>query len=126
MGVDGGGARLQPDPWRTDGPGDGLSDGACRIDPRLLDEAPILRVVPAVNTPPGEVDDDVRAVDLCSPIADRLAIPLDDPPRSLAGCAAQYDDLMVGSDEVAGQQRADVPASARDDDLHVSSLRRRI
>src|SRR5438552_4286556 len=56
MSVDSGGARLQPNPWRPDGSGNGFPDSASGFDSRLFDQATILGVVSAVNTASGQVD----------------------------------------------------------------------
>src|SRR5262249_21470990 len=123
VGVDRGGARLQPNARRPSGAGNGLPYGASRANSGLLDPAPIRAVVPAVNIPAGQVDHGVRAVDFSRPIADRFGIPADHPPRGLAGAAAEHHDFMAVSDERTGQQRTNLPASSRDNNLHVSSLR---
>jgi hypothetical protein len=77
-------------------------------------------MVAAVDAPPGQIDDDVRTVDFRRPSADRLGIPPDDPPGSLAGIAAEDHYLMAVGDEGTSQQCANLAASAWDDNLHVS------
>lgn len=89
---------------------------------RFLDQSAILGRVAAIDTPPGQVDDDIRSVNFRGPIAERFRIPADDPPRSVAGMPAQDDDLVTVGDERSRQNVADLAGPSREDDLHGSSL----
>jgi hypothetical protein len=79
---------------------------------------PVLFVVPTVDASPGEVDDDIRAVDLVRPIADRLAVPFSESPRKVLGVTTENDDIMSVTMKRSCEYGSDLSCSARDYDFH--------
>src|SRR4051812_26841555 len=78
------------------------------------------RVVAAVDTAAGEIDNDVSAVDFAPPRTERRPIPLDDAPRAILHVAAEHYDIVAIAVECARQYRSDLPRPAWNHDLHSS------
>src|SRR5207247_1501619 len=98
-------------------------DSASGFDSRLFDEPPIFGVISTVDATSSQVYHGVGPIDFRCPIPDRLGIPADHPPRSVPGIATQDHHLMAVGLEGPRQQRPDLPASSRNNNLHVSSPR---
>lgn len=110
---------MKPDARRPGARGDRGADNASGLHTRVEDLGPILGVVAAIDTSAGEVDHDVRAVELFGPVTDGDAVPRDDAPRCRAVRTAQDDHLVTGVLKGASEDRSHLTGSARDDDLHV-------
>ena len=118
MGIDRGGARLQPNRGWPGGSRNGLADGARRVDSRFFDLLLVPGSVPAVDIATGQIDHDVRPVDFRGPLADVRCVPPNDEPGSLGRSAAQHNDVMAVRDEGAGKQSADLAGASGDHNLH--------
>ena len=122
MGIDRGGAGLQPDAWRTRSSRDRLSDHAGRQHARLQDLLSIGGSVSTVDTAAGQIDHDVAAIDLTLPVAEGRTVPGDDAPRPDVGTAAQDDHVVAVAVKCPRENRPDLSRSTWNDDLHSSLL----
>jgi hypothetical protein len=118
MGINRGGAHLQPHARRVFRADDGLSDDARGEHARLENLAAVLLIVTAVDAAAGEVDHGVGAVDVHRPLVERLAVPRHRQPGLRLGMAAEDDDAMPFLVERGGEQPAEVARASGDDDLH--------
>src|SRR5262249_30448741 len=106
--VDRRGAHLQPDTRWPRRRRDGIADDARAAHTRVLDHATILGRVAAVDAAPGEIDDDVRAVEIPRPGAEVPGVPGDHTPGGFLRCSAENDDVMSVRMQGAGEDSADL------------------
>ena len=118
MGIYGGSTCLQPHARRSYRMSECVTDHTSRKNSRLLDRSSILGVVTTIDAATGEIDHNIRAIDLVLPFAEMRAVPTDDPPRRALQPAAQNDDVVVVGMKCSGEYRPNLARAARNDNPH--------
>src|SRR5712692_9569879 len=94
MGINRGGAGLQPDARRLPRLGDCIAYVSCRFHARVLNEFSVRGRVATVHALAGEIDNRVSTFKFPYPIAQRFAVPRDRSPGCLGWFAAEHDNFM--------------------------------
>ena len=112
------GAHLQPDARWPRRRRDGIADEARAVHARGFDQAAILVRVAAVDATPGEVDDDICAVQLACPGTEVPGVPGDYTPRRLLRRAAEDDDVMPVGVQRPRENGPNLAGAAGEEDFH--------
>ena len=75
-------------------------------------------MVSAIDASASQIDDDIRSIELCVPIAMGYAIPLDCTPGCSRRSATDHDDLVSGLMKRTRQDGSDLSSATWDNNLH--------
>ncbi len=82
----------------------------------VLDRTTVGRRVAAIHAASGEIDEDVRALQMRGPVTQAGSIPMDDLPRCRLNAARNYHNMPTLTMEMAGKQVSHLAAAASKND----------
>ncbi len=116
MAVNRSGAGVHPKTRRAGQTSHGLTEQTGGMNSGVLDRTAVGRRVAAIHAATGEIDKDVRALQMRGPITQACAVPAHDLPGRESNAACNHHNMLTLTMEMAGKQVSHLAAAAGKND----------